>query len=171
MYKELETGCLRAVPDNEAAAQYFLDFFAKSDEERAELGKQTRELFEKHFQWHLSGNKWEQIFDNFEFLQPANLGCTSRIHTPAPKPPQDQIEKVPAEQAKWLITNVLGEPEKLNSFIEARMTRDLLYKSATGSTGGMYFNESSAAFDGMNQRHPFDFDIAYQNMADVRKKK
>ena len=45
------------------------------------------------------------------------------------------------------------------------MTRDLLYKSATGSTGGMYFNESSAAFDGMNQRHPFDFDIAYQNMA------
>jgi glycosyltransferase involved in cell wall biosynthesis len=167
LYKELETGCLRAVPDNEAAAQYFLDFFAKSNEERAELGKQTRELFEKHFQWHLSGNKWEQIFDNFE-IPPIQQtwAAPPRIHTPAPKPPQDQVEKIaPAEQAKWLITNVLGEPEKLNSFIEARMTRDLLYKSATGSTGGMYFNESSAAFDGMNQRHPFDFDIAYQNMA------
>jgi hypothetical protein len=44
------------------------------------------------------------------------------------------------------------------------MIRDLTYRSATGSTGGMYFNESSQAFDGMNHRHGFDFDIAYNQM-------
>ena len=59
---------------------------------------------------------------------------------------------------------MLGEPDKVNTFFEARMARDLQYRSATGSTGGMYFNESSAAFDGSNARHPFDFDIAYANM-------
>jgi hypothetical protein len=28
----------------------------------------------------------------------------------------------------------------------------------------MYFNESSAAFDGQNHRQPFTFDIAYDQM-------
>ena len=53
---------------------------------------------------------------------------------------------------------------KLNSFFEARLTRDLLYKSATGSTGGMYFNESRQAFDGVNNRQEFNFDMAYNQM-------
>ena len=39
-----------------------------------------------------------------------------------------------------------------------------MYKSATQSTGGMYFNESSAAFDGMNIRMPFELNNAYDQM-------
>ena len=68
------------------------------------------------------------------------------------------------EIARWLITSVLGDPSKCNTFFEARLTRDLLYRSATSSTGGMYFNESSAAFDGINHRVDFNFDIAYDQM-------
>ena len=45
--------------------------------------------------------------------------------------------------------------------------RDLLYKNATSTTGGMYFNESSAAFEGKNTRHPFNFDMAYDHMASL----
>ena len=66
--------------------------------------------------------------------------------------------------AKWLITNVLGDQTKLNTYFESRMTRDLIYNQTTTSTGGMYFNESSAAFDGQNHRSPFNFDIAYDQM-------
>ena len=44
------------------------------------------------------------------------------------------------------------------------MTRDLIYQQTTQSTGGMYFNESSAAFDGQNHRQPFNFDSAYDQM-------
>ena len=43
LYKELETGCLRAVPDNEEAANYFLDFFSKSDEWRLAKGRTRQE--------------------------------------------------------------------------------------------------------------------------------
>lgn len=167
LYKELETGCLRAVPDNEAAANYFLHFFEElTDEERASVGKKTRENFEKHFQWHMSGNKWEQIFDSFE-IEPIEKTWASpaRIAEPMAKLPDDQVMQAPpSELAKWLIVNVLREPDKLNTFFESRLTRDLLYKSATASTGGMYFNESSAAFDGVNHRQGFDFNIAYENM-------
>ena len=79
--------------------------------------------------------------------------------------PEEQINSLPINQiSKWLIAEVLGEPHRINSFFEARMSRDLMYKSSTGSTGGMYFNESSAAFDGSNVRQEFNIDMAYSHM-------
>lgn len=167
LYKELETGCLRAVPDNEYAAEVFLHFFEKMDDEsRAKIGERTRKNFEEHYQWDKSGKKWEEIFDNFQ-IKPEQETWLSQPKTHQPKPKLDaqQIENVDAGQlAKWLIVEALGDPSKLNTFFETRLTRDLTYRSATSSTGGMYFNESSAAFDGMNQRSFFDYNAAYDQM-------
>jgi len=165
LYKELETGCLRAVPDNERAAEFFLEFFNTSDEHRVSLGKRTRELFEKHFQWHLSGKKWEDYFDSVE-LPPIEHTWLSppSIHQPEPKPDNIPPNVNHSELAKWLILHVLGDPSRIGTFFEARLTRDLMYQSSTASTGGMYFNESSAAFDGLNVRANFSFDDAYANL-------
>tara|TARA_R100000008_G_scaffold79592_1_gene61389 strand:+ start:5702 stop:7381 length:1680 start_codon:yes stop_codon:yes gene_type:complete len=167
LYKELETGCLRAVPDNDLASRMFKEFFDLSEEERESIGKKTRSNFEKHFQWHLSGKKWEDYFDSIE-LEPVQKTWASppSIHNPADKP-KDANQLSTNNLAKWLIVNVLGEPSKLNTWFEARMTRDLLYRSATSSTGGMYFNESSAAFDGINHRIEFNFDTAYDQMVSM----
>jgi hypothetical protein len=165
LYKELETGCYRAVPDNDLAASYFKEFFEDwSEENRVQSGKRTRECFEKYYQWHLSGAKWEMYFDSVE-IQPFEKTWGSPANIQSPK------EKIKIQQgtsskqlAKWLIANVLRDPSKLNSYFEFRLTRDLTYQSATHSTGGMYFNESSAAFSGQNTRHPFNFDMAYDQM-------
>ena len=168
LYKELETGCYRAVPDNDLAAEYFLDFFEnKSEEERVEIGNVTRKNFEKYYQWHLSGSKWENYFDSVE-IQPfeKTWGSPANIQSP-----QEKIEiqqgTSSKQLAKWLIANVLRDPSKLNSYFEFRLTRDLTYQSATNSTGGMYFNENSAAFSGQNTRHPFNFDLAYDQMVGI----
>ena len=173
LYKELETGCLRAVPDNDAAAEYFRHFFEdKTDEERVAEGKRTRANFEKHFQWDMSGNKWEKIFDSME-VRPLEQTWTSppRISQPLPRPNEEEYANAGAtQQAKFLIQNVLQDPSKLNTFFESRLVKDLTYKSATGSTGGMYFNESSQAFDGVNHRSHFDFNIAYDNLANQRQR-
>lgn len=166
LYKELETGCLRAVPDNDEACRYFLEFFSKSEEERIAEGHRTRENFIKHFQWHLSGSQWERAFDSFEPPPVEHTWASPpKIHQSAPKLKEEEVDGVPTgELSKWLITNVLGDPSKLNTFFEARLSRDLMYRSATASTGGMYFNESSAAFEGMNIRQPFDFNVAYDQL-------
>jgi hypothetical protein len=88
---------------------------------------------------------------------------------PGPRIPEDQLPNVTAStMAQYLITNVLRDTSRLGTFFESRLIRDLTYKSATGSTGGMYFNESSQAFDGTNQRQPFDFNIAYDSMVAQR---
>ena len=164
LYKELETGCLRAVPDNEYAAECFLHFFSKTDREAK--GKETRNLFEKNFKWHESGNKWEKIFDSIEISHPQDTWLSNpHLHEPSEPLTEEQQNGTPAGVlAKWLITQVLGDPNKLNTWFETRLTRDLTYRSATNSTGGMYFNESSAAFDGNQTRQPFNFEIAYNQM-------
>ena len=167
LYKELETGCMRAVPDNDLAASLFNDFFSMTKEKQREIGQRTRKNFEKHFQWHFSGKKWEDYFDSVE-LAPIEKTWKSapRIKQPSPKiqiPPNTSYGDI----AKWLIVNVLCEPERLNTFFEARLTRDLMYRSTTANVGGMYFNEFSAAFDGMGGRQEFNFDIAYNQMVSL----
>jgi len=168
LYKELETGCLRAVPDNELAAQLMQSFFEMPIEERLALGKRTRELFLEHYRWEKSGKAWEDYFDSVEIV-PDHLGWSSapRIRQPEPRPESLPNNINHNTLAKWLISNVLCEPEKLNSYLEARLTRDLMYKSHTSLTGGMYFNESSAAFDGKLNRNHFDFNMAYDHMASL----
>jgi len=170
LYKELETGCLRAVPDNDAAAKYFEEFFNKSDQERAEEGKRTRKNFEKHFQWHFSGAKWENYFDSVDIPSESPWLSPPDILEPAPKPENIPPNANHKDLARWLIVNVLRDQSKINTFFEARLTRDLTYRSATASTGGMYFNESSAAFQGLNTRHHFDFNNAYENLVLQRRR-
>jgi len=169
LYKELETGCMRAVPDNDFAAQKFLEFFNKTKEEREELGKRTRELFEKNFQWHISGGQWEKYFDSIDIIpDEKSWKSPPRIAQSAPPLTEDQLNGISDYQqlAQWLISEVLREPEKLNTFMEARLTRDLTYKTSTSNTGGMYYNESSAAFDG-KRLSPFSFEDAYKHFVSL----
>lgn len=165
LYKELETGCLRAVPDNDLAAQKFKEFFDKSVVEQKKMGENCRQKFLKHFQWDKSGKMWEDYFDSID-IQPDELTWKSppRIRKPQAKP--EDVSKISqVDLSTWLVKHVLCEPELVNSYMHARLTRDLTYKSSTSVTGGMYFNENSAAFDGgRNSHQPFDFDMAYSHM-------
>jgi hypothetical protein len=167
LYKELETGCFRAVPNNEEAARHFLKFFEETSEEgRKAIGLQTRKNFEKYFRWDMSAGKWAAIFDSFEEIPIERTWASPpKIHQPSPPLTKEQVNgSDPTQLARWLIVEVLGDVSKLNTFFESRLARDLTYRSSTSSTGGMYFNESSAAFEGINFRLHFDFDIAYNQL-------
>ena len=136
-----------------------------SDQERKETGNKTRENFETYYQWHLSGKKWEDYFDSVDILPIQQTWASPpRIHQPEEKPKEVPPNVNHSDLAKWLIVKVLGDPSKLNTYFESRLVRDLMYKSATQSTGGMYFNEASAAFDGANTRVNFDLNTAYDQM-------
>jgi hypothetical protein len=168
LYKELETGCLRAVPDNDLAAQKIKEFFDNPKSVRRRMGFDTRNAFKKHYQWHLSGKKWEDYFDSVDVVPfEQGWGSPPRLFKPQPKldPIPDNISH--QELARWLVLHALGEPERVNTFFEARLARDLMYQCTTATTGGMYFNENSAAFDGKNTMSPFSFDLAYNHMVEL----
>jgi hypothetical protein len=165
LYKELETGCFRAVPDNILAAKKFKEFFEQPVSIRRRLGFDTRQAFLKHYQWDKSGKAWENYFDSIEISETFDSWRQPpRIKDSQPKPDKLPDNVSHETLARWLITEVLCEPERVNSFMEARLIRDLMYQSSTSVTGGMYFNESSVAFDGKMARTPFNFDIAYNHM-------
>ena len=171
LYKELETGCLRAVPDNELAAKLFKEFFELPKTVRSKKGFDTRQKFLDLFQWDKSGKVWESYFDSVE-IRPDTETWLSPVDIQNPEPkPTISPETKHNDLAQWLIVNVLKEPDKIGKYLESRLTRDLMYECMSASTAGMYFNEFSAAFDGKNQRHPFNFDIAYNEMANMRLRK
>jgi glycosyltransferase involved in cell wall biosynthesis len=168
LYKELETGCFRAVPDNVLAAQKFKEFFDQPTSIRKRLGFDTRQAFLKHYQWDKSGKAWENYFDSIEISDTFdNWKTPAKIKNPAPKPDSLPDNATTQDIARWLIIEVLGEPERINSYFESRLIRDLTYRNSTATTGGMYFNESSAAFDSKQTRNPFDFNIAYEQMSQL----
>lgn len=172
LYKELETGCFRAVPDNENTANEFVKFFSKTEEQKRLDSSNVRENFDNFYQWDKSGRVWESYFDSVEILPieqtwastPSLLPSAQKIEIDYNKTTQSQV-------AKWLIVEVLREPRFLNTFFEARLTRDLIYNTTTASTGGMYFNEESAAFEGRNTRQPFGFDIAYDHFCQLNQRR
>jgi len=144
LYSELETGCNRAVPDNEYAAQKIEEFFDLPDPEKKTLSKNSRLNFEKYYQWDKTAKKWENYLDSVE-VKPAEETWKShpRIHQPVTSVPPNLS---PAEYARWLIINVLGEPERLNTYFESRLIRDLNYGMYIAGTGDLYFNEDSYKF-------------------------
>jgi hypothetical protein len=116
----------------------------------------------------MSGKKWEDYFDSVDIPDISQTWCAPPdISEPAPKPELPPNASA-VDLSRFLIAEVLRDPSRLDTFLESRMTRDLTYRSATSSTGGMYFNESSAAFDGLNTRSNFDFNMAYDNMVHQR---
>jgi hypothetical protein len=163
LYKELETGCMRAVPDNDYAAEQISKFFSVPEAMRLQKGFSTHQAFKKHYQWDQTAKKWEKCFDSIE-IKPDSETWNSppKIREPANREqaPRFRDNK---DVARWLISNVLCEPDRLNTYMESRLIRDLNYKTTTDVTGGMYFNEEAAIF-AKPSIQPFSFDHAYDQM-------
>ena len=165
LFLELETGCYRAIPDNDYAAEQIEKFFAMDKEEQLDLSNKVRQNFLEIYQWDKTAKIWEDYFDSVT-LPPTEQtwGSPPRLHQPSQEIPKGLSN---SQYVKWLIVNVLGEPEKLNTYMEARMTRDLNYKVYIEGTGGMYTNEDVLSNISKPQFQNFDEEIAYHIMASL----
>jgi len=168
VYNELETGCDRAVPDNDYTAQKMEEFFSLSDEDQKSLGRNSRLNFEKYYQWEKTAKKWEDYFDSVE-IKPDEETWKSpaRIHQPSTNVPAGLSA---SQYARWLISEVLGEPEKLNTFFESRLIRDLNYGMFVMGTGESYLNEDSYKFV-RPQFEKFEKEDAYKMMVNLCKRR
>ena len=67
---------------------------------------------------------------------------------------------------EWLIINVLGETDKLNSYMASRLIRDLNYGQTTEGMGGVYHNEDSLLYSSP-KNILFNQNDAYKNMLEL----
>ena len=168
LYKEMETGCMRAVPDNDYASTEMLKFLQLPSAMREKIGFETRQNFIKHFQWDMSGSMWESYFDSVEIVNEDETWLSPPdIKNPHGMPDVSTFQSI-KDSVSFLINQVLCRPEEINSFLSHRLNRDLMYGFTTASKAGIYANDSSMISDGNNAKTSFDFQKAYSYMLSLR---
>lgn len=144
-YKELETGCERAVPSKESLVNIFKDFFSKTPEERLELSLKTRRFYEENYSWDKSVKAWTDIIDDCSF---ADWKSESSIMPVADIPINQNsnnefIEAVCSAYIPY-------EPHKSSYFMNS-ILRDLNRGMTRVNFDGFFGQENGPLSDGKNR--------------------
>ena len=137
VYKELETGCDRAVPRISDMRMAFHEFLMLSDEEKISKRKEIRQLFEQHYNWDKTTDEWMKIADDCKYAdwkQPAKIINPQKIDA--------------KEQSNHKFMDELAnaysyyEPHK-NSIFYRNLLTDLRRGSSKSAWDGFYISEFS----------------------------
>lgn len=159
MYRESETHCWRALPDNADLVAKLVAFLSLPEPVRRRKGFEARRAVEEHYTYDRTAKIWEAHLDSV-VPRPELWASPPRLHRPAAAAPPGMTNE---EFVRWGITHVAGRPELLNSYTALRMLRDLNWEMTTRGTGGLYFNEDST-LGSMNRQQPFDRDRAVEEL-------
>tara|TARA_R110000824_G_scaffold398848_1_gene603462 strand:+ start:173 stop:925 length:753 start_codon:yes stop_codon:yes gene_type:complete len=134
LYRELETGADRALPDNEHLAKILTDHFSLSEDERNKKCYQTRMGTIKRYDWDRTAKVWEGAIDN------ANLvGLQGKWDTPhlsvRPLPPSMPDIHDNEDFVRWSYAELLMEPEKAYSYEATEFIQSLNFGSPMNGQG------------------------------------
>jgi glycosyltransferase involved in cell wall biosynthesis len=137
VYKELETGCDRAVPRMIDMSLTFHKFLMLSDEDKISKRKEIRKLFEENYNWDKTADEWMKIADDCKYAdwqQPAKIINPQKI---------DANQKSNHKFMDQLVNNYsYYEPHK-NSFFYRNLLTDLRRGSSKSIWDGFYVSEFS----------------------------
>jgi len=161
-YREAETGCKRALPDNADFVRKLIELLSMPAPMRAQLGWKARRAVEQHYTWERTCKIWEQHFDSVNTEQRGDVwSLPANLHQPAPFPAATMSNE---EFIRWGMVYVAGRPDMVNSYMAMRMIRDLNWEASLGNgMGGEYFNEAST-LGAETKFQPFGRETAYQIM-------
>jgi glycosyltransferase involved in cell wall biosynthesis len=166
---ELETGCFRAVPNNDILIDKFHMFFNKlTEEQRQTLRAETRQKYLENYSWDATAQKWGDCFDRVNTEYYEQMWNSPPRYTNIPTDFPRGLSN--PQFAKWLIFNVLGEPRYINSYMESRLIRDLNYEVTNMGIAGMYFNDQSALFSKPNWQS-FNQETAFKHFVELGNRK
>lgn len=146
-YKELETGCDRAVPDINDLINIFLKFFDNSTNiEHAR--ENTRKLFEINYSWDKTSEEWMKVADKCEFADwkqsPQFVFADKNIDINSEKSTHALVQK--------LIQNYMFYEHHKNSHFARTMATDLHRGISRTVWDGYYVSEFSPL--GANKPRP-----------------
>lgn len=161
---EMESNRNWAIPDNDHLVSLLEKFFQQTPQEIEMKSLMVRQAFEEHYSsWEKVGKKWYDVIKSLP-QNKLQWNNDAMIHIPSTNfPPQHCSNK---EYVRWLIVDVLGEPERLGTFMEARLIRDLNFGSTNYHVGGLYHNDETYTGDEVKPTE-FNRNHAYQHMAQL----
>jgi len=120
LMEEIETGCKRAVPNNEELKNVFHEHFNLPNSLQILKGAETRKKYVENYSWDKTANEWMKLIDS---LPVKGWNKPPRINNSAPFDNHPHLSN--SNYAKWLITKVLCQPEKLNTNFELELIEEL----------------------------------------------
>lgn len=121
--KEIETGCLRAIPDNDDLVNKLNWFFSLPYPVRVSMGNEVRANFEKYYQWEAVVKSWIDYISSITVEK--GLWYSNPRIFPVPDIPTNNMTD--AQFARWLMTDVLRDQTKVASILEAKIIRNLSF--------------------------------------------
>lgn len=164
---EFNTGCTRAIPDDNHFVELLTKFFKKPTMVRNTLGYSARNLTYKNYSWEKTAQTWSNAIlsvaqENSMWYSPVSL----RHPAPYENRPMRNGEVSNSEYVEWLLREVAFIPEKLGTMFEAQLIRDLNYEMTTGSFRADNVNEDSILFND-NKLSPFSREKAWEEMKKI----
>lgn len=139
--RECETGCDKAVPDNDDLVAKLVHVLSLPGPVRLKKGRDARAAAMAHYHYDRTAKVWE---DHIDGLRPIDHSQTwrgpPRLHTPARGVPDGLSDE---EFVRWGLTHVAGRPDLANSYLALRIAKDLTWGATLFNTPKSVFSEMS----------------------------
>lgn len=160
--RESETHCLRAVPDNDDFADKLFQVLSLPESILLRKGLEARKGAIKHYVWDDTSNKLLKTIEELD----GNWAHPPKIHQPKLDEPQGLSDR---DFVYWCIVNILGEPDKVNSYFATTLLKELNL-GLSPNYGDIFINEDSVL--GSRQRlAPFGRDDVKKRLLEICNKR
>lgn len=139
MFRDRDTHCLRALPDNKDLVTKLVQYLSLPESLRLTHAYKARKAVEDFYNWDKTALTWEKYFDSLQLVNkwaaPPDFHNYHNVREP---------NGLSNEQfVKWGLVHIANRPDLLNSYTAMRMLRDLNWSVTQEGAGGVYFNEAS----------------------------
>ena len=164
-YVECETGCKRAIPNNEAFVNLLKQLHDKKNL-LPEIGANTRARALESYSWDKTADAWAKYFKTVKKKDPSTTWY-SPIKAPEPSQTLPQGLSSTTEAVNYIFTDILHKPEWIGGYLWKRVLRDVSFGyRCENMDKQFYFNESH--IKNQNSNTPFSIEQACQEMASFR---
>ena len=169
LVKEVETGCNRAVPNNEEFIKLLSSLTDPEKDIEKTLyleGVDQRKLAIEKYDWDKTAKIWEDRIKEVEFKNPETDGWSSppSIKTPSREVPENLT---PTQKTDYLFDSVLCRPEMKGGFLWRKVLKDLTFGFRRPSSDPeFYYNESH--IKSVKDTHLFSFKDAHKEFYNLR---
>jgi len=136
-YKELETGCDRAVPNVNSIVDIFYKFFNATEDFRKMRSKTTRYKFEKHYSWDKTSEVWMNAIDNAPYANWSQPPIIKAIVDPPYSVPTNR------QFITECVNYFMIDPTILHSHDIRSLQRDLNFGTYKSTPDGFFYSEFS----------------------------
>ena len=171
---ECETGCYRAIPDNEefvATLKKLLTSSGTIDKYTLALklrnrGLETSKRARAHYSWDKTADIWAERIASIPMRDPSETWFSPpQIYEAATHLPAN-IKDL-ADKVDFIFTDILHKPRWIGGYLWAKVLRDCTFKyRVINGSDEFYFNESHLT--SMDKYQPFSFEKACEEMTHFR---